>query len=227
MSADDKRSTILKLYHTAMEPYNLKEIEQLASRSGVVQQTVKDMNQSLVDDSLVFSDKIGSANFFWSFPSKGYHDKKNKKDELEGLVARSTAAAAELTKQLEEARVSRQAPGRKAMLTELAELEAREKQLDTTLEKSKAHDPEELKRLNKEVMDMLQHVNRWTDNVYAVKKFYTKKRGMGGKEADKFLGISDDFSDLTPDDLKQFIKERDAKAAKAAKAQMAKNAKRL
>ena len=178
MSAEDKRSTILKLYHTSMEPFNLKEIEQLASRSGVVQQTVKDMNQSLVDDSLVFSDKIGSANFFWSFPSKAYHDKKCRKDELEGTVGRSKAAVADLTKQIEVARGSRRAPGRKAMMAELEELQARERQLDVTLEKSKAHDPEELKRINNEVGNMLQHVNRWTENVWAVKKFYTKKRGM-------------------------------------------------
>lgn len=29
---------------------------------------IKDVNQSLVDDNLVEGDKIGAANFFWSFP---------------------------------------------------------------------------------------------------------------------------------------------------------------
>ena len=70
LSLDDKRMVILKLYHDHKEPFNLKEIENLGAKAGVVQQTIKDVNQSLVDDSLVQSDKIGSANFFWSFPSK-------------------------------------------------------------------------------------------------------------------------------------------------------------
>jgi hypothetical protein len=35
-----------------------------ASKAGVVQQTIKDVNQSLVDDDLVNSDKIGSGIFF-------------------------------------------------------------------------------------------------------------------------------------------------------------------
>jgi hypothetical protein len=40
LSADEKRSTILSIYHTYKEPFNLKEIETLASKQGVVLQTV-------------------------------------------------------------------------------------------------------------------------------------------------------------------------------------------
>lgn len=32
-------------------------------------QSVKDVLQSLVDDSLVDFDKIGSGNFYWALPS--------------------------------------------------------------------------------------------------------------------------------------------------------------
>lgn len=41
LSADEKRSTILKIYHDTKEPFNLKEIETLASKQGVVMQTVR------------------------------------------------------------------------------------------------------------------------------------------------------------------------------------------
>ncbi len=64
LSLDDKRNVILSIYHEAKEPMNLKEIEAKASKAGVVQQTIKDVNQSLVDDDLVNSDKIGSGIFF-------------------------------------------------------------------------------------------------------------------------------------------------------------------
>lgn len=77
LSVEDKRKIILSIYHDNKVPFNLKEIESVASRMGVVQQTIKDINQSLVDDSLVLTDKIGAANFFWSFPSKAWEDKKN------------------------------------------------------------------------------------------------------------------------------------------------------
>ena len=32
--------------------------------------SVKDVLQSLVDDGLVDSDRIGTSNYFWAFPSK-------------------------------------------------------------------------------------------------------------------------------------------------------------
>lgn len=42
----------------------------------------QDVNQSLVDDGLVDMDKIGSSNFFWSFPSKVAVTKQNRVDSL-------------------------------------------------------------------------------------------------------------------------------------------------
>ena len=32
--------------------------------------SVKDVLQSLVDDAMVDSDRIGTSNYFWAFPSK-------------------------------------------------------------------------------------------------------------------------------------------------------------
>ena len=36
----------------------------------VVSQSIKEVLQSLCDDGLVDSDKIGAGNFFWALPSK-------------------------------------------------------------------------------------------------------------------------------------------------------------
>jgi len=38
----------------------------------IVLPTIKDVNQSLVDDNLVEFDKIGAGAFFWALPSKGF-----------------------------------------------------------------------------------------------------------------------------------------------------------
>ena len=40
LSGDEKRDAILRVYHEQMQPFNLKEIENLASKAGVVLQTV-------------------------------------------------------------------------------------------------------------------------------------------------------------------------------------------
>ena len=49
--------------------YKLRELEKLGSKAGIVEQTVKEVLQSLVDDNLVNQDKVGSINLFYSFPS--------------------------------------------------------------------------------------------------------------------------------------------------------------
>ncbi|KAJ0410445.1 hypothetical protein P43SY_002777 [Pythium insidiosum] len=89
VSLEEKRERILKIYHESKEVYNLKEIEKLGAKAGVVLQTVKDVNQALVDDALVDFDKIGSGNYFWSFPSKLSQQRKRKLSELQ---QRHTAA---------------------------------------------------------------------------------------------------------------------------------------
>ena len=50
MSADDKRATVLRLFHEAKRPFTLKDVERLASKAGVVQNTVKDVLKDLTDD---------------------------------------------------------------------------------------------------------------------------------------------------------------------------------
>lgn len=46
------------------------------------------MNQALVDDNLVDMDKIGAANFFWSFPSKVVVIKQNAVKSLQEQIAK-------------------------------------------------------------------------------------------------------------------------------------------
>ena len=72
MSLDDKRTNLLQMYYERKEVLNLKEVEKYGAKRGIVLQSVKDVNQSLIDDNLVETDKIGIGTFFWAFPSKGF-----------------------------------------------------------------------------------------------------------------------------------------------------------
>lgn len=186
------------------EPFNLKEIETIASKmvmtkqtplfphskinmhstllQGVVQQTVKDMNQSLVDDFLVFSDKIGSANFFWSFPSKAYQDQNVRKETLSNTRAQIRQNIDTVSSQVEEARAERSHPDRARMLVELANFKREEDQLDGQLEQLKVNDPDEIRRVEKLAQLSKASADRWTDNLWQIKSFLTKKKGMAGKE---------------------------------------------
>jgi hypothetical protein len=43
--------------------------------------------------------------------------------------------------------------------------------------------------------------DRWTDNVFAVKQYLVKKKGMNSKEVNKYLEIGDnfDYPELPPE----------------------------
>lgn len=51
--------------------FTLKELERLCHKEkGIPSMTVKDVLMSLVYDSIVDTDKIGTSVYFWAFPSK-------------------------------------------------------------------------------------------------------------------------------------------------------------
>ena len=77
LSLDEKRERILNIYYEKKDVFNLKEIEKLGAKRGVVFQAIKDVNQSLVDDNLVQFDRIGAGAFFWALPSEGYSKRAN------------------------------------------------------------------------------------------------------------------------------------------------------
>ena len=85
---------MLDLLYERQDFFQLKELERLGPKEkGVVSQSVKEVIQSLVDDGLVDTDKIGTSVYFWAFPSKGAAARKRKL-HLDTLDARSCSADA-------------------------------------------------------------------------------------------------------------------------------------
>lgn len=204
LSLEDKRNTLLSLYHEAKEPMNLKEIEAKGSKAGVVQQTIKDVNQSLVDDDLVHSDKIGAAIFFWSFPAEAFVKKQVEKETILSKIAGAKETILEFNEKIKKAKHSRSDPGRGPKLQRYYELTEENKRLDKLLEENKKNDPVEIKSVLDKAAKVKDCANRWTDNIYTLKSYVTKKSGQNGKDVDKMLGIDDNFDYLEkmPDKLK-------------------------
>ena len=65
--------------------------------------------------------------------------------------------------------------------------------IDKDLGRLKENDPKVLDELRAHISTAKAAINRWTDNIYAVKSGLKKKHGISSKEADKILHINDDF----------------------------------
>ncbi|EIW66487.1 hypothetical protein TREMEDRAFT_65349 [Tremella mesenterica DSM 1558] len=70
LSAEEKKVKMLEIFHESADFFTMKELERLGPKlKGVITQSVKDVVQELCDDGLVCFDKIGTGNYYWSFPS--------------------------------------------------------------------------------------------------------------------------------------------------------------
>nr|CCA18333.1 meiotic nuclear division protein putative [Albugo laibachii Nc14]CCA18394.1 meiotic nuclear division protein putative [Albugo laibachii Nc14] len=194
VSLEEKRERLMQIYHDSKEVFNLKEVEKLGSKAGIVLQTIKDVNQALVDDNLVDFDKIGSGNYFWSFPSKYSEQRKRKRDELHQkyrlLQERVTSTQETIAKE-RELRV--ESEERTEKLSHLIKLGERLSNLKENLKQFEENDPRALNELQKSVKTVKEGADRWTDNAFNLRSWIVQKRGVPTSEVDKWLGIKDDF----------------------------------
>lgn len=140
------------------------------------------MNQSLVDDFLVSSDKIGAANFFWSFPSKRFQDQQVSKDNIEQHIIGTQLSLANIETATFSAKQTRNHPDRSTKLTQLRKWQEEDHSLTQKLTNLKFNDPEEINLVWAQAQVNQDACNRWTDNIWGVKAFFTKKKGLSGKE---------------------------------------------
>lgn len=199
LSLEEKRAKILQVYYEKREPLNLKEIEKWGAKKGVVLQTIKDVNQSLIDDNLVCTDKIGIGAFFWALPSQGFQVRKNQLVEYEEKIQKCKAETQQAQVNAERSREARaqtadgsgeMAPTREQMLFEIAEATKLQETLQSELQQYKRSDPEVVARISQDTMTAKTAINRWTDNLYLIVQWIQQSRpGVSSGELEKNFTI--------------------------------------
>lgn len=107
LSLEDKRKGMMEIFYESKDFFQLKELEKIAPKEkGIVQGSVKDVVQSLVDDGMIDTDKIGTSVYFWAFPSKASNSKKQKLAELEKYSQELKIRRKEAESKLEKVNVS-------------------------------------------------------------------------------------------------------------------------
>ena len=101
LSLDEKRAKLLEMFYEKKEVLNLKEVEKFGSKKGITLQTVKEVNQSLIDDNLVMNDKIGIGCYFWALPSQGFQTRKNCIQDFDKKIETAKKDIAEATTNME------------------------------------------------------------------------------------------------------------------------------
>ncbi|CEP11690.1 hypothetical protein [Parasitella parasitica] len=179
------------------EFYQLKDIEKLGVKKGVTSQSIKDILMSLVDDELVITDKIGTSNYYWSYPSAAIQTKRNKLDNLSQNVDNQKERKNILEKSIKEASRDRQeSEERSQLLTELKQEQSLTKELQLELQKYAENDPEIYHKKQKASEIAKEAANRWTESIWEIQSYCVNKFGMERQLFDQTFGIEDDFDTI-------------------------------
>jgi hypothetical protein len=195
MPIAEKRNRLLSMYHKSKNVYSLNEVEkEAASSTGIVRSAILDVNQQLVDDGLVETDKIGSTGYYWSFPSKHIQNVTSQVQELTGTIEAEKLALETTKHKLEAAQTKRpQSEARSKQIALMQSLRIEITELEKKLEGLKENDPVEIAKQDAVTEMCRLSANRWADNTNEVKSWLIKKKGMSSKEAKdtlKQMGIA-------------------------------------
>ncbi|KAH7923739.1 meiotic nuclear division protein 1 [Leucogyrophana mollusca] len=198
LSAEEKRVKLVEIFHESKDFYQLKELEKLGPKlKGIVSQSVKEVLQSLVDDGLVQADKIGSSNFFWSFPSQRGTIVQNRLDTLKEARSGHEVQLADLRNSIEAEQALR--PQSESRTTALEGLAAAKKELvalQNELDAYGACDPAKVEEKKRAVTLAHEAAIRWTDNYSILLSYFTRQNGVDAADIRKYLDIGDDYEDI-------------------------------
>jgi len=197
VSAEEKRIRALEYFHEQKTLFSLKELEsQLPKVKGIIQQAVKDLIEELVADGLVEKEKIGSGNYYWSFPVTAALKQQQQAEQASAQAEKLAAALDGLRARKESLEAPRaDTTERRALLQQLQALQKESAELDQEL--STFADPDAVRKLDAYAKTSRAAANRWTDNVFVVLSFY--KNRMSDFDQAAFLknfGLPDDLDEL-------------------------------
>ncbi|KAK4343394.1 hypothetical protein RND71_036488 [Anisodus tanguticus] len=200
LSLDEKREKMLQIFYNSQDFFLLKELEKLGPKKGVISQSVKDVIQTLVDDDLVFKDKIGTSVYFWSLPSCAGNQLRNVSRKLETDLQASKKRHTELVEQCKALKKGREdSDAREEALNELKAIQQKHNELKEELAQHVDNDPAIVEAMKKAIEVAHSAANRWTDNIFTLRQWCSNNFPQAKEQLDNLyneVGITDDFDYL-------------------------------
>ncbi|KAI0980258.1 hypothetical protein GJ496_001056 [Pomphorhynchus laevis] len=188
---EDKRNIVKAVLQEKEDFYQLKDIEKICQSSkGIRGQLVKEIVQSLLDDNLIESDKIGTSLYYWSFKYKQLLQLKNeirennhRISELQELLKSATVKIDQLNAddgQIKEAR-------NLMKLKDKLAVEVSETKISLN-DKSELSSEALLEKKNK-LDNVVDAANAWTDLIFSLKGLIKNFNTASEDDVNKYFEI--------------------------------------
>jgi vacuolar-type H+-ATPase subunit I/STV1 len=186
LSLEDKRRKMSEIFKDDPSFYHLKDIEKLGTKKGITYQSIKDVLDSLVNDYLVETDKIGSSSFFWALPSKIYHIKKTQMEKNIQALSTDDATIESLTEKIQESKaVRKETDERAANLEELDQMIVNKEELIAKIDSYQKNDPERYQNILSDTKLFVTLTEMMKDNIMGIQQ-WMKTKNPDAKLVDMF-----------------------------------------
>jgi hypothetical protein len=171
----------------------LKDLEKmLPSVASINGMQVKDYIQALVDDNKIRLEKIGSVNWYWSFPSDERRERENIKEklskDLERIARGTNGMEIEIQEKIasmktgtdgedDHSDVEVEAAMRETLMKRKAELGLEVQKLKIEEEALLAGGGAAMERKMKDIDTWKELTSMWTDNIYILEQYLSKLAG--------------------------------------------------
>lgn len=176
VSFEEKRRRMLEIFKEDPSFFHLKDIERLGTKKGIIFQSIKDVLDSLLGDSLVETEKIGASNFYWALPSKIYQVKKANLDRNRETIENLEKEIEAVRAKIKEAKALRKQTDERAnKLEELEELRKKINEAQKSLDAFWKNDPERVQTLIDDTKQLNNLNDTWKDNIYTIHQWIKSK----------------------------------------------------
>ncbi|EYU30672.1 hypothetical protein ABFS83_11G055300 [Erythranthe nasuta] len=200
LSLEEKREKMLQIFYDSQDFFLLKELEKSGPKKGVISQSVKDVIQTLVDDDLVFKDKIGTSVYFWSLPSCAGNQLRSIQKKLDSDLQTSKKRYIELTDQCNALKKGREeSDERETALGDLKAIQQKYNELKDEIAQYSDNDPATFEAMKKAIEVAHASANRWTDNIFTLRQWCSNNFPQAKEQLDSLyneVGITDDIDYL-------------------------------
>ncbi|OKL56487.1 hypothetical protein UA08_08307 [Talaromyces atroroseus] len=194
VSSEVKQQLILNYIRSTCACHTLKDLEKmLPSVASINSIQVKEFITGLVNDNKIRMEKIGSNNWYWSFPS----DERRERENMKERTLREMNRVAKLVEQLEDEVEKKEAAAqedegfhhdpaviqaeREDLMKRKAELGAEVERLRAEKSAFEANDFTSIKRKTEDIAKWKLEAMMWADNIDIMEQ-YLNKLASGDRE---------------------------------------------
>ncbi|KAK8218712.1 meiotic nuclear division protein 1 [Phyllosticta capitalensis] len=200
-----KQALILDWFHESGVAHSIKDLEKaLPSVASINAMQVKEYLQALSDDSKIRVEKIGSGNWYWSFPSEARRDKEAELARAQVEWDKAARALEELGAKVDQMREAREdeeeldaADSRQRLTQKMETLKTTLAGLRKELVSYSDSDPVELELKRRALQSTQLEAEKWTDQIQSMEMWFREQMG-GDREAllnMKRIYYGDEFDD--------------------------------